>query len=224
VYRLHDRVRLVPGTFDLVECRSCGVQFLAPMPDLGRPDPFYEAYWDADPDAAPSLAGRLEAAYKRLLNWSELVRLRRWLRPGARVLDAGCGGGDALSILARWGYDCHGLEASEAGVRLTRSRLGVDARQGTLEHNDLEAGTSTRSCLPRDRAPAGAAAGARGGEAAPSSGRDLPMLPASTRLQRCRSLGGGVYHPGTWSTTRRAPSPGCWRKRVSWPAPFTTSR
>lgn len=133
-----DPVGLVSGTFTIMGCDSCGGQFVDPMPGPDDVDPFFEVYWGSGGGGSVSLAARFEAAYKDFLNWSELVRLKRWIRPGTRVLDIGCGGGDALWFLHKWGCECCGLESSEAGVEATRRRVpGVDARIGDVYSHDF---------------------------------------------------------------------------------------
>jgi len=135
---MNDPVGLVPKVFTIMGCASCGGQFVDPMPGPDDVDPFFEVYWGAGDGGSASLAARFEGAYKDFLNWSELVRLKRWIRPGCRVLDIGCGGGDALWFLQKWGCDCSGLESTEAGVAATRRRVpGVDARVGDVYSNDF---------------------------------------------------------------------------------------
>ncbi|CAN5589845.1 class I SAM-dependent methyltransferase [soil metagenome] len=54
------------------------------------------------------------------------------LRPGARILDAGCGSGRMLDELARWGH-VSGLDAEPRGVAAARSRGHGDVRLGSVE-------------------------------------------------------------------------------------------
>ncbi len=60
--------------------------------------------------------------------------IRGQIRPGMRVLDAGCGSGRNLVYLMREGYDVAGVDQSEAAVSATRAlaarlapRLAADA-------------------------------------------------------------------------------------------------
>jgi len=52
---------------------------------------------------------------------AHMSRFAALLRPGARVLDAGCGGGRDLLAFAEMGYDAHGLDLSPALVEIARS-------------------------------------------------------------------------------------------------------
>lgn len=139
IFTVTDRVGLVPGSFPLVECCRCGGQYLSPLPDESLVDPFYEEYWGND-GLSKSIAAQAELAYKNFLTWSELVRLKKWLPKGARVLDIGCGSGDALSFFHHWGCQCFGLEASQAGVNAVLNKLPIEVQQGTINQHTFHAG------------------------------------------------------------------------------------
>jgi SAM-dependent methyltransferase len=55
-------------------------------------------------------------------------------RPGAALLDAGCGSGLALQLAAKRGASVTGFDASQAMLDVARERVpGADLRQGDLE-------------------------------------------------------------------------------------------
>jgi ubiquinone/menaquinone biosynthesis C-methylase UbiE len=58
------------------------------------------------------------------------------LRPGMKVLDAGCGRGETLLAIARAGAEPYGLDYSQSAVELTNEMLsdypGADVRQGDV--------------------------------------------------------------------------------------------
>ncbi len=57
----------------------------------------------------------------------------RWLAPGGRVLEAGCGFGYWVSILAERGYRAYGLDYSQVALRTGRERLrDVDLLLGNI--------------------------------------------------------------------------------------------
>src|SRR4051794_32080274 len=71
----------------------------------------------------------LEPLYQRFL---------RHVRPGGRILDAGCGvGRDALAFAQR-GYEVVAFDASEAMVRLARERVGNRAVVHLMRFRDLQ--------------------------------------------------------------------------------------
>ncbi|MBQ6621445.1 MAG: class I SAM-dependent methyltransferase [Mogibacterium sp.] len=59
-------------------------------------------------------------------------RFLRYLAPGARILDAGCGSGrDAAQFVAR-GFDAEGLDASEELAEIAGRELGVRVHVGDM--------------------------------------------------------------------------------------------
>jgi SAM-dependent methyltransferase len=59
---------------------------------------------------------------------------RTGLEPGRRVLDIGCGAGAFLRVVAERGGVTHGIDASEALIAFTRTRLpDADLRVGEME-------------------------------------------------------------------------------------------
>lgn len=140
LFRMPDRLGLVPGEFRIVACQECGGQYLDPMPDSGLKDPYFEIYWGSDGKLSNPLL-RLAMAYKKFVDASVLRRIAKLLPNRARVLDIGCGSGDNLAILHEWGFECWGLDQSHAGVEAVRSRLPIEVRLGSVDRNDLEPGS-----------------------------------------------------------------------------------
>jgi SAM-dependent methyltransferase len=64
------------------------------------------------------------------------------LRPGARVLDVGCGAGAFLRLVAERGGRPFGIDASHELVQLARRRVpGADVRRGEMEQLPYDDGT-----------------------------------------------------------------------------------
>lgn len=141
IRRMPDRLGLVPGEFHIAQCENpeCGVQYLDPMPDPGVKDPYFEQCWGSE--RRQGILNRLGNWYNRKLDALELWRLTRRLPAGARVLDIGCGNGDSLEILHRWGFECWGLDQSPAGITAVRDRIPIEVRLGSIYENDLGDGT-----------------------------------------------------------------------------------
>ena len=88
---------------------------------------FYDAYGDIE-------WSRLEAtAYGRLQGIIHTDFIRRYVRPGARVLDAGCGPGRFSIAIAELGATVTALDLSEHQLQLAKERLG---EAGVLERVD----------------------------------------------------------------------------------------
>jgi SAM-dependent methyltransferase len=75
---------------------------------------------------------------RRLIVRSELDRLG--LRPGAEVLDAGCGSGRTLEDLVDYGT-VSGLELDPDAAEFAAARGCGEVKQGSLEHLPWDAGT-----------------------------------------------------------------------------------
>lgn len=78
---------------------------------------YYERYW-ADPMAAPPLNDPTTPVRKQMLR-DALAGLPQ----GARVLDAGCGGGDFSEVINSFGYTATGTDLSESAIRFARNRF-----------------------------------------------------------------------------------------------------
>jgi 2-polyprenyl-3-methyl-5-hydroxy-6-metoxy-1,4-benzoquinol methylase len=65
-------------------------------------------------------------------------RFLRHVRPGSRILDAGCGVGRDTLAFARRGYDVVAFDAAEEMVKLTHSRAGGHAAVHLTRFEDVE--------------------------------------------------------------------------------------
>lgn len=68
----------------------------------------WDEWWRADASRHSITAPR---------NWFVVGKTRKYLAPGARVLDGGCGRGDKVYALRRAGFDAVGLDFAPATVR-----------------------------------------------------------------------------------------------------------
>ena len=118
----------VNGSFSHCRCRSCGAVHLRPFPDLATLRDAYDVPYHGY--AEPESKGGIYNVLFRLNEWRLLRGLRRVVRPGARVLDVGCGSGRLLETLKNLGPSTlQGIDFSGVAVDLARAR-GVEATQG----------------------------------------------------------------------------------------------
>ncbi len=65
----------------------------------------------------------------------DFLEIARLVRPGARVLDVGCGEGELLAYLTQWkNVDARGMEISQSGVNAC-VRHGLSVIQGDADHD-----------------------------------------------------------------------------------------
>lgn len=116
------------GSYDLVECATCGVRFLHPMPTQDELSRFYSSqYYGHDWYKQQGQGMAFATSYLR------------GLAPG-RFLDVGCGLGYFIEgIRERSAWDVCGVEFSPLAVEYARRELGLDVRQGDLEEVNFPA-------------------------------------------------------------------------------------
>ena len=67
--------------------------------------------------------------------------LAPYLRPGARILDAGAGGGEVVYVLRALGFDASGLEPDEQYARHAREVLGAPVATGFVQDAEFPDGS-----------------------------------------------------------------------------------
>jgi 2-polyprenyl-3-methyl-5-hydroxy-6-metoxy-1,4-benzoquinol methylase len=103
-------------------CRRCGLGWLEPVPSLEQVASFYpkEYYGNDAAKFQPLIEGLV-----RLVGARHIRFLCASLRPGARVLDVGCGRGVLLAELADRGFEVHGVEFSQDAVAAADPRAQI---------------------------------------------------------------------------------------------------
>lgn len=162
--QLRDRHFEAPGTWNFLECPSCGLYWLDPRP---LPEETRKLYTDYQTHVAPEAPSPLrvyvrdailDAAYR----YRDPVPTRRrglvgkalsligplrdaagggvlWLGASerGRLLDVGCGNGQFLARMRRLGWEVTGVEPDPVAVRVGRDSFGLNIISGTLEQAGL---------------------------------------------------------------------------------------
>lgn len=124
-----DLRRGVPGVFRVVRCPGCELAYVNPRPTPRSIARYYPADYAPHRPGPPSLA---EALYYRMFRMPPA-------RPGARVLDVGCGGGRYLLFLRERGYEVAGVEPSAETAGALREQFGLETHTGELVDAGLPA-------------------------------------------------------------------------------------
>ncbi len=128
------------GSFPLVECRQCGLRFLAVQPRADALAELYSAaYFASDFRCGRSATDVYDEATYRAEDDGLLAEFARF-RPPGRLLEVGCAAGWLLKHAAERGWRVQGVELSAAAVAHARG-LGLDVHQGDLHSAALPGGT-----------------------------------------------------------------------------------
>lgn len=140
-----DRRYDIPGDFPLVECRRCGLRYVAPRPVAQAIARWYPSTYKAHAEHRPSLWQRAAQWYEDKL-WNSYLRLfltrsypifyfpkhaKELALSGRapRILDVGCGPGDKLRYIRRHSnFETFGTDFSVAAVDNARARGAGDIR------------------------------------------------------------------------------------------------
>lgn len=143
LYRASDRLYgTTTREFAVVECAGCRLIRLEPRPDPDELHRYYpDSYWFA---AGENTAERLEEAYRRVVLGDHVRFVRRALANSGEsgpVLDAGCGGGLFLRLMAERGTPVLGLDISPAAAQVAWHVNAIPTVCGELPHAPLRDGS-----------------------------------------------------------------------------------
>jgi 2-polyprenyl-3-methyl-5-hydroxy-6-metoxy-1,4-benzoquinol methylase len=145
-----DRSSHLPGTFDIVECGTCGHWYLHPRPAPDAIRHYYAAAYYTHRARAQADAGIRSGATSAL---RRLVKAALAARQGAavedyrpwgtrRLLDLGCGNGRFLREMRGRGWEVTGLDVDPAAVETARAQTpGADIHCGDVEYVPLAKGS-----------------------------------------------------------------------------------
>ncbi len=131
-----ERLHGLPGKFQVVRCRHCGLMRTNPRPNenslhMYYPDN-YGPYTSTRVEAVSTVAGSVpkwKNVLKKLVNANS--QCMPPLKPG-HLLEIGCASGAFLHAMAKKGWDVQGIEFSAKAADAAR-RLGYAVQVGTIE-------------------------------------------------------------------------------------------
>jgi len=115
------------GEYQVIECARCGQLSTSPFPSPDTLRALYDTGYYSGP-AAARFRSRAAESVVRFFRWRRAAMLRRRMHGvrGRRILDVGCGRGDTLAWLQRWGADVHGTQVSTRAAQVARDLIGHD--------------------------------------------------------------------------------------------------
>jgi len=132
-----DRFRVFfDGPIKLYRCLQCG--FIGQFPGPGRPQAAvnYETAYTLD------FAEKHEFMYPHRGRYlHDILDRVANIRPSGRILDVGCGDGHFLSLWLKAGYECSGVEPSQALAAYARAKTGAEVVQGLYEKSTFPEGS-----------------------------------------------------------------------------------
>ncbi|RPJ09639.1 MAG: class I SAM-dependent methyltransferase, partial [Deltaproteobacteria bacterium] len=148
-----DRVFGVPGRYNLVQCKECGLIFLNPQPGPEALKAYYpKEYYESNPShyreysrlrrrvleayfGYPSSTGEAKrfSLLKKALFLPFRIRYRHAIPfvKGGRILDIGCGNGTELYKLKAMGWETYGVEMDRQAAGRAGSK-GISVFTGDL--------------------------------------------------------------------------------------------
>ena len=118
--------------FNVVECSSCALLRLDPVPSPEELASFYpESYWWEE---EPSSAGRLAEIYRQFVIGDHVRFVLRAIGQEGPVLDVGCGGGSFLHAIEKHGHAVYGSDMSEKAARTALRQYAIPAACASLPH------------------------------------------------------------------------------------------
>lgn len=133
LFRSSDRMFGLPGEFNLVRCRYCGLVRIDPIPTFGQLSRYYPTlYYSYLTNAKPSIMWRLRAYLvlhsvrqsfvSRIVSHVFRVPAMPGYIAGGKILDVGCGSGDTLLLLQKIGWKTYGIDIDPAAVDAAKKR------------------------------------------------------------------------------------------------------
>lgn len=117
-------------------CQTCGLVQLVRVPGRNELTDYYRSEYRLDYKGAN--APKPHHVYRAgKIAVDRLEKIKKFIAPGASVLDIGAGGGEFVFLAGEMGFDASGIDPSAGYIEHAREMYGADLRSIAIE--DLEA-------------------------------------------------------------------------------------
>ncbi len=123
-----------------VACSDCGLMRTDPMPTDAELDHYYRNEYRLDYQMAGSRPPKFHLVRSMREARNRAALLADALKPGARVLDLGCGTGEFLKLAKDKGCEVIGIEPGRTYAEFARSEYGIDVINAPWQQADLPLG------------------------------------------------------------------------------------
>lgn len=132
-----DRWHNLPGKFNIVQCKDCGLIYTNPRPTMESMASYYPN--DYQPHQPGDRANRQSRVIKEKIKsvFKSLLNTRSYYLPspvpGGRLLEIGCSYGSFLNKARNKGWEVYGVEIAEGPAKYGQETLGLNIYRRTLE-------------------------------------------------------------------------------------------
>ncbi len=124
-----------------VACADCGLMRTQPMPTDEELASYYSGGYRKDYQFASSKPPKTHIVRSMRTGQGRMDKLAQWIKPGARVLDFGCGSGEFAYLAKQAGAHVTAFDPGSEYLDFARETYGVDAKAMQWQDADFAPGS-----------------------------------------------------------------------------------
>ena len=124
---VHDTNLWLPGEFNVVQCKNCGLNYVNPQLNSELIGEYYPEKYGPYKKENP-----LILKIKNLIWSREKKTIRELVKPNGNILEIGCARGDFLNFIGN-GYNLYGIEMDEKSVQAASEYDNIKVWRGKFE-------------------------------------------------------------------------------------------
>lgn len=128
-------------------CDHCGLLYTNPMPTEQELSDYYLRHYRPDYQSASTGPTTRHITRRTVEAEARAANLHGLLKPGARVLDIGCGSGEFVTCMTNQGFNGHGIEPGATYGEYARRLHGDRIRLASWQQSSFEGPFDLVSCF-----------------------------------------------------------------------------